>query len=127
MVKVLCTITCACEKSNSKKDLISEISIIVAYGYCPMKVKVTVGFEYFSPFTQYKLSSALSQVFNMTGSCDKVCVFTGTKNQGTGVELRTVPDPRMVPEPRMVLSAEGYIHRASALVLLGFRSVRQKG
>ena len=39
-------------------------------GHCPIKVKVMAYFENFLHLPQYKLSSPISQLWHMLGSCD---------------------------------------------------------
>ena len=77
---------CVCVHDNSKNNGSIDLKLehIVVYensshefniGHCPIKVKVTGDFEIFLHLPQYKLSSPISQLWHMLGSCDQVLLL----------------------------------------------------
>ena len=49
-------------------------------GHCPFKVKVTVLPKFFSLYHNTKLSSPVSQLWHLVGSCDKVYICSPDNN-----------------------------------------------
>ena len=72
---------CVCVHDNSKNNgsIHFKLEHIVVYenssdefdiGHCPIKVRSQRDFEMFLHLPQYKLSSPISQLWHMLGSCD---------------------------------------------------------
>ena len=75
----VCLSVCKHDNSKNKWSRILKFEYIVGYekssdefdiGHCPFKVKVTAWLWIFSHLPQYKLSSAISQLWNKIESCD---------------------------------------------------------
>ena len=71
---------CVHDNSKNNGSIQMKLEHIVVYeissdefdiGHCPIKVKVTN----FLHLPQYKLSSPISQLWHMLGSCDQVCLL----------------------------------------------------
>ena len=77
----VCMSVCVHDNSKYNGSIHLKLEHIVVYenssdeldiGHCPIKVKVTAvkDFEIFLHLPQYKLSSPISQLWHMLGSCD---------------------------------------------------------